>query len=445
MTSSQNGVERFYEPNIIHNPLTWMGIWTPQGWRVHRKRWGRAARFSIDLNGDGCTTFFPEVLRDSSVGRVAWGDDLHLADDEFTDGGIYPCDPRVEYPIRRQRWAVSHTVLCYPVADHSLYTHEYTWDLEQGHLYTHFRRHIAAEPARTDCDSGRTVKVANFPLSTMIEGNKLYQLPNSAVRGVWDNPNKLGRNYYTKRICCLLHMANGVYAKVRWKPVVRCHGLYATAQDDPLELLFDRDTGLCRNEEQLQERLAIPLESPRLGMIRGPLREVLSNVYAGPISTPATLTGTISQSHLDKLSERLGSRFGYGNVGYAVANSFDGRRDAIGYVPAFDFNENGEIDHNDAEILRRNLGREVRLNLYLDGYFGGDWLSTSCCLEPEHRPGTPLIADYEYGGGYDAQNGVINLLDTPGPNQPVWVEYHYDAPAEAGEKNIRVHCYREEV
>ena len=53
------------------------------------------------------------------------------------------------------------------------------------------------------------------------------------------------------------------------------------------------------------------------------------------------------------------------------------------------------------------------------------------------------MADYEYGGGYDGMAGIVRLLDAPGPDQPVWVEYHYDTPAEPGEGNIRVHLYRE--
>ena len=82
--------ERIYEPNIIHNPFTWMGIWTPDGWRVHKKRWGKAERFTVRLNGDGKTTFFPGALRDPETNRVEWQDDLHLKDDPFTDAGIYP-------------------------------------------------------------------------------------------------------------------------------------------------------------------------------------------------------------------------------------------------------------------------------------------------------------------------------------------------------------------
>ena len=42
--------------------------------------------------------------------------------------------------------------------------------------------------------------------------------------------------------------------------------------------------------------------------------------------------------------------------------------------------------------IERHLGRTVRLNLYHGAYFGGDWLSTTICLEPNHQPGAPAIA-----------------------------------------------------
>lgn len=62
----------------------------------------------------------------------------------------------------------------------------------------------------------------------------------------------------------------------------------------------------------------------------------------------------------------------------------------------------------------------------------------------EHQLGTPVIADYVYGGGYDSLAGVAGLLETPGPDKPVWVEYHHDAAAEAGQNNIVIHGYCEE-
>lgn len=435
--------ERFYDANITRNPLEWMGIWTPEGWRVHKKRWGRAERVVVRLSGDGRTTLFPGALRDPDLGEVAWADDLHLSNDVFTDDGIYPCDPRVEFPPGRPRWAVSHTLLCYPVADHTLYTHEYEWNLTNGDLTTRFRRHVAVERAVTDSLSGRTVKVKHVPLSTMLEGNVSYNAPNSAVRGVWDNPLKRGENFYAKRTCRLLSMANGVYAAVPQVPVVQCHGLYATAPEDPLSEIFTGDSGRCDDLSQVQQRLQIPCDAPRLGMLRYPLRPMESQIYQRTISTIANLFGVVDQTHYDSLRSRLGARFEPGRVGYAANSRFVGSQLAAGYLPAFDFNDNGVVDDDDAAFLQSQLGRTVRYNLYLDAYFGGDWVSTSCCLEPEHRPGVPLIADYVYGGGYDASSGLIHLLATPGRDRPVWVEYHYDAPAEPGQDNIHVHLYRE--
>ncbi|MDC0935676.1 hypothetical protein OAS39_05275 [Pirellulales bacterium] len=436
--------QRIYEPNIIHNPFKWMGIWTPQGWRVHPMRWGQAERLTVFLSGDGCSTFFPEALLDPRSKKVEWSDDLHLADDPFTDGGIYPCEPRVEYPAGRPRWAISHTLLCYPVADHALHTHEYTWDLTHGHLQTHFRRHVALEEARTDDRDGRTVTVRHRPICTTIEGNVQYPLPNSAVRGVWADPEKTGRNYYTRRAVQLLAMHNAVYCITPYTPVVQCHGMYATSADDPLDAAFDRDTGLCRDEEVLLQRLLVPVDEPRLGMLRYPIKELKSAVYEGLIGTPADLVGTVDRNHLQELRARMGSRFEPGRVGYALANHFDGDGPlAPGYLAAFDYNNDGLIDEDDLATLSNHLGRRVRYNLYLDAYFGADWLTTSACLEPEHRPGIPVIADYEYGGGYDAQAGIIRLLETPGSNRQVWVEYHYDAPAEVGENNICIHLYHE--
>lgn len=437
--------ERIYEPNIIHNPFTWMGIWTPQGWRVNPKRWGRAERVTIALSGDGETTFFPEALRDPASGRIEWQDDLHLQDDPFTDGGIYPCDPRVEYPAGQPRWAVSHTLLAYPVADHTLHTHEYTWDMVHGHLQTHFRRHVLLEEARTDAGTGLTVRLQHRPISRTIEGNVHYPLPNSAVRGVWAQPQRNGANLYTRRITQLMPMHNGVYVITPHSPVTQCHGLWTLQPEDPADELFDNETGLCRDCGRLIEQCRIPLDEPKLGMLEMVFRTVHSNVYGGNIQMLSAPEAKVDENHLARLRQRLGTQYCRGQVGYAgkQGQAPDDLLHCYGYCPAFDLNGDGVIDGADEDRLARHLGRTVRYNLYFDAYFGGDWLSTTICTDPEHRPGVPIIADYEYGAGYDAQAGVVRLFETPGPNQPVWVEYYYDAPADPGENNIIVHLYRE--
>lgn len=438
--------ERTYEPNIRHNPFSWMGIWTPHGWRIHRKRFGSAERYTLRLSGDGRTTFFPGALRDPTAGRVTWRDDLHLRDDPFTDGGIYPADPRVEYPAGRPRWAVSHTLLCYPVADHGLYTHEYTWDLSHGDLQTHFRRHVALEPARTDARDGLTVAVQHRPISRTVEGNVHYPLPNSAVRGVWATADKSGENYYAAREVRLLSMLNGVYAPTERCPILQCHGVWATLPDDPLSDAFDRDTGLCRDRQALVERMHVTLDLPNAGMFLPPSEQVFSEVYQGQIARPSRHVLPVPTALLEELRKRKGARFQMGRVGYGAGAGFDGDSEgygAPGYIPALDFNGDGVIDDADEALLAPHVGRPARCNLYHGAYFGGDWLSTCWCLEPNHRPGTPLIADYTYGGGYDAEAGVIRLLRTPGPDRPVYVEYHHDAPAEPGDGNIVIHLYRE--
>ena len=436
---------RIYEPNIIHNPLKWFGVWTPQGWRVHEKRWGNAECVTVRLNGDGQTTFFPEALKALRSGKVEWQDDLHLADDSFTDGGIYPCDPRVEYPPGQPRWAISHTLLCYPVADHTLYTHEYTWDMRHGYLQTHFRKHVLSEECCTDGATGLTVRVKHRPISTGIEGNVQYPLLNSAVRGVWHNADKSGRNLYARRVVQLLPMHNAVYGIIPQTPVVQCHGVWKALPEDPLGDLFDSGTGFCRDERRLIEQLRIHIDEPRIGMIRPKYHQVHSLAYEGEVSVPAAEDVVVDEAYLERIRSRLGARFQTGRVGYG-ATGIAGQ-DAAGYPgydANYDLNGDGVIDARDLDRAAVHLGKTVRHNRYLSGYFGGDWVSTgSGLLEPEHRPGIPVIVDYEYGGGYDAEAGVIHLLKTPGPNQPVWVEYVHDVPAEPGEGNIVVHLYRE--
>ena len=437
---------RIYEPTIIHNPLTWMGIWTPHGWRVHKKRWGQAERFTVKLSGDGHTTFFPEALLDPQSGFVGWQDDLHLENDPFCDTGIYPCDPRVEYPPGQPRWAVSHTLFCYPTADHNLFTHEYTWDMVHGHLQTHFRKHVALEEATTDAGDGLTVQLKHRPLSLSIEGNVHYPLGNSAVRGVWSSPDKAGQNLYCRRIVQAMPMLNGCYGVTPHSPVVQCHGVYRVMDEDRIDdkRLFEATTGECLDWQYLIEQRHIPLDVPKLGWLRAPHQDVASQVYAGKIGMLAADEGIIEAAHVEKGRERIGAQFSIGKVGYAFQQAADSDFSGYqGFISDFDLNNDGIIDEQDIALLESHIGRQVRFNLYKDAYFGGDWISASYCLEPEHRPGIKVIADYEYGAGYDAASGVVNLLESPGPNEKVFVEYHHDAPAAPGQDNIVLHLYRE--
>ncbi len=438
--------ELIYEPNIIHNPSKWMGIWTPQGWRIHRKRFGKARRYCVHLSGDGKTTHFPTALISKSTGQSTWREDLHLegSDDPFVDGGIYPCDPRVEYPVGRPRWAVSHTLHHYPYADHGLYTHEYTWDLRRGYLQTHFRQHVRLEEAVTDAKDGRTVLTRHKPISRTIEGNVHYPLPNSAVRGVWLNRDKSGENLYTRRRTRWLPMANGVYLVIDGCPVVQCHGLYHFEEHEDPSRLFDSTTGDCLDSDRLEGEYLVPISEPKVSLFLPRLMDVPSKIYEQNVKVPAERFVTIGPERLEHLERRMGTAFKHGCVGYGDARyrcaHIEGN---FGYFPEFDFESDGTITQADRERLEPWVGKTVRSNLYVHAYYGGDWMSGCVLLEPNHLPGRKVVVDYEQGAGYDADSGTIRLWETPGPNQPVWIEYHYDAPAEKGEDNIRVHLYEE--
>lgn len=435
--------ERFYEPNIIHNPLTWFGIWTPQGWLVHRKRWGRAQRVTRTIRADGTTSFFPGALRPSPDQPISWDDNLHLEDDPFTDGGIYPCDPRVEYPAGTPRWAVSHSLLCYPVADHGLFTHEYTWNMSTGDLHTHFRRHVRVEEGEVG-PGGDTVRVACTPISTTIEGNRLYPQCNSAVRGVWLASDKSGRNLYTERVVRLTPFRNGVYATLPRSPVVQCRGIFPVRSTDPLDELFDPATREAADWSAVADRMHIPLDCPRVAMLRPSYRQVHSSVYEGPISVPETDEGVVDGSLVAEIEGRLGARFEPGGVGYAAAGEVAAdARGYGGYDPRLDLDGDGQITAHDVTEARRHVGRRVRLNYYRSGYFGGDWVSTgSGLLCPEHTAGKLAVVDYDVGGGYDAAAGVVRLLHPAPPGTKVYVEYFHDAPPAC---DIIVHTYVEDV
>ena len=124
------------------------------------------------LSGDGQTTTFP--LQYPIMDRV------HDRKDPFCDRGIFRCDPKLECPVGRRRWAVSHTFLAYPITDGALYDKEYTWDVRANTITTHFHEHVLLEPARTD-ESGLRVEVARRPISTGVYV-RATTLPNAARR-----------------------------------------------------------------------------------------------------------------------------------------------------------------------------------------------------------------------------------------------------------------------
>jgi hypothetical protein len=142
----------------------------------------------------------------------------------------------------------------------------------------------------------------------------------------------------------------------------------------------------------------------------------------------------------------LGSRFLPDFARYAGTEPGRGSPDQVAlgveYAGYRDIDSDGVIGEAEREFLKRHQGEIWRANVGDYGYFGVGWLSPGYGLSitPE-RPYHRYIAAYDYGGGYDPELGLINLLDSPGSNRDVWVEYHYDAPAEPGENNIKVYLH----
>lgn len=418
-----------YDSNIWRNPRHFFGTWTPEGWRTHAIRREATVAVRLLLSGDGVTDEFPAIPSNLA-------EDLHSPDDETSDGGIYPSVPRVEYPPGRPRWAVSHTFLAYPVADQTLYEHEYTW--ERQTLRTHFRRHVTVEECHTNEADGLSCLVRHTPICTVIAGNKSYPLCNSAVRGVWDNPEKSGRNYYARRHLKCSTSHNAVYVLIKEQPVLQCHGIWKLeAADQPA---FASD-GKCINEELLLKN-GIPLDCPRLGLTGYALKRVASEFYDNPVEVMDSNQVVIDGSMLAALRACRDVPFQPGKVGFAAWNQWDHATHIRGvpghYAFAWDLNENGEVDADDERTLRSHLGREVRVNYYSAAYFGNDWLSTGVLLNPEMKGGEPLVCAWSQGAGYEPESGEIRLFDTPGPGQKVYVEYHFDEPAASAPENVVV-------
>lgn len=424
---TDSGIE--YAPNILRNPRHFFGTWTPEGWRTHRISQAKTAAERVVFSGDGKRSEFAGLPDDVAEG-------VHDASDEASDGGIYPSVPRVEYPPGRPRWAVSHTFLAYPVADQTLYEQEYVWEAEK--LHTHFRRHVLLEESVTGPGDGLSCFTQNRRLSTVIAGNKVYPLCNSAVRGVWDNPEKTGRNYYSRRIVKRCASHNAVYVVVKEQPVLQCHGIWKHLAGD--EAAFAAD-GSFRDEALLVKN-GIPLDCPKLGLTGYGLKRVPSDFYGGTVEVVDGKNVTIDERMLAALQSCRDVPCQPDGVGFAAWKHWDHAEHINGvpghYAFAWDLNENGVVDAEDEEALRRNIGRKVRVNYYSAAYFGNDWLSTGILLNPEMQGGEPLVCAWDQGAGYEAESGEVRLFETPGPGKKVYVEYHYDEPATTGRDNIAV-------
>jgi len=446
---------RWYESNIISNPsLTkkpwYFGIHTIEGWRCHTAREIKAKRSELYFSGDGQKTVFtPDDVTKGDTLELNLADDIHLLDEnEFTDSGIYPTDPRIQYPVGTDRWAISHSLLYFLVADHNLYTHQYVWEAKNSTFQTFFHKHAELEEVTTDSKDGKTVKTANAPISATIEGNKYYPLQNSAVRGVWDNPEKKGKNYYARTLTTLQKTHNWVYIICPHTPILQTYGIWTVGPDDKAHKYFDKN-GMCIDKESVIGNLNIPLHNPRIIMTFAPRTiKKYSDVYDCDMAcAPHDALIEMNEDYIGMMSKWLGKKYkegvgGYNDIGVHCGVCYEHEVMQGTYLPQLDINMDGVIDEKDIAIARGELGNKYRCNYYTEAYFGGsEWLSSGGAMA--HDLHSDVICMYQQGAGYNISTGQVKLFDTPGPGKKMYIEYFYDAPAEKGENNIKAYLWHE--
>ena len=384
------------------------------------------------LSGDGKTRTFK--LKTPFAGLV------HNVADPFSDFGVFISGPKVEYPLGERRWAHSHTFLCYQIPDGSMWNNEYVWDEQAGTITTHFRQRVEAERVIVNAD-GRSVTVAHTPIATAIatRGNVATNRCNSAVLGVWNNPQETGTNYYTRRANVLLPYTKLCYISPLHQPLVNVLGLWVVDEEDRLERFFDIQ-GKCIDEGGVVDELLIPLHEP--GVLTLTADEYKPPGADDPYRkrTPRRLWQELTPvppiSHLDRV---MGARFEKNCCGLAGWE----RNTDNGYNPGYDINKDGVIDESDREILARHADQVYRYNLMQHNYFGLNWFGAAYgCRSRNFKDDPPLfVASYDYGSGYDAETGTIQLAEPAVPGSEMYVTYYQDAPAEAGKDNIKVYLH----
>ena len=383
------------------------------------------------LSGDGETTTFRP--------RTKFADLLHDRADPFTDFAIYHSDPKIEYPIGQRRWAISHTFLGFHMLDGAFYHKEYTWNTEDNTIETHFHE-PAFEEATLEPD-GRSVTVSKGPISTGIElrGNVFSKQCTSAVRGVWDNPEKQGTNYYLRRANVLLPYKSIYYFRPLHVPIVNQFGIWVVDESERPERFFDRQ-GNCIDVENVIEELLIPLHQPKVLAWRdvqyqpsGPDDPFAARL---PRKMWPELTPVPPKDYLDPY---LGARFEHSRCCQAGVQ----QGNENGYRNGLDLNADGIIDQRDQEILAREAGKVYRANIGDWGYFGMNWLSPGWWGRTERSLDLKrlFVCSYDYGAGYGPDTGVIRLFESPPAGKRLYVEYYYDAPAAAGKDNIKLYLH----
>ena len=384
------------------------------------------------ISGDGETTTFK--LKNKIT------DHIHDFCDPFSDFGIFMSNPKVEYPIGRHRWSNSHTFLAYPIADGALYGCEYTWNTKENTITTHFNKRIPLEEVTVNLD-GQSVIVRHKPISTGVElrGNVFSKENSSAVRGVWDNPEKKGTNYYAQRANILTGYKDLYYFRPLHKPIVNQLGIWMVDECERPERFFD-STGECIDIDGVIEELLIPLHEPKIlawtleqykptspndrfaKRLPQHMRQDLSPVPPASIITPI-----------------LGTQFRHDQCGYTGLR----KNNLNGYKNGLDINSDGIIDEKDKHILDQHAGKIYRMNIGDYGYFGFNWLSTGQSPRSKNiREGRSIfVCSYDWGAGYNSDTGIINLRKKANPGTKLYVEYFHDVPAAPGRDNIKVYLH----
>jgi len=386
------------------------------------------------ISGDGSTTIFK--LKNKITSHI------HDVADPYSDFGIFLSDPKIEYPIGRRRWAVSHTFLFFQVPDGSVYGREYTYDVEKNTITTHFHEHVALEEVTVNPD-GKSITVSQKPISTGVEtrGNTFSRKCNSSVRGVWDNPQRQGKNYYIRRANELTPYRNLCYFSLAHEPLVNIWGAWLVEESERPERFFDTN-GSCIDVEGVIEELLIPLHEPKV-LTAGRLQYVPDGCQDRfgsrlPKKLWPELTPVPPASVVDPY---MGAHFEPHRCGVAGWEQNNNN----GYRLWYDINSDGVVDQRDKEILAQHAGEVYRKNLFTLSYFGINWVATSYGSRSKNFLEDPpiYICSYDYGAGYNSDNGCVNLFEKVAPGKKLYVEYFYDAPAREGKNNIKVYLHEE--
>jgi hypothetical protein len=200
--------------------------------------------------------------------------------------------------------------------------------------------------------------------------------------------------------------------------------------------------GNCIDVEAVVKNLLIPLHEPKVlawslqqYTPRGPHDKFASRILP---ELQTELTPVPPANIIDAV---LGVRFEHSRCGNAGIH----QNNINGYVNGLDLNSDGIIDDKDKAILTKHAGEVYRLNIGDYGYFGANWLSIGNKPRSKHwdiyNDRILYICAYDYGAGYDSDNGTVNLFHKLPVGKKVYLEYFYDTPPAPGKDNVKVYLH----